>query len=76
MATSADIEKINREVIEGVKFKFITKNFIGKKQTSEENLLTATELQNSKQQLYSDGQKLLDDILNNKDLIEAFEQSK
>ena len=67
LATSADIEKINQEVIEGVKFKFITKNFFGQKQITEENLLTATELQNGKQQLYSDGQQLLDDILNNKD---------
>jgi len=67
LATSADIEKINREVIEGVKFKFITKNFFRQKQITEENLLTATELQNGKQQLYSDGQQLLDDILKNKD---------
>jgi superfamily II DNA or RNA helicase len=67
LATSTDIEKINREVIEGVKFKFITKNFFGQKQITEENLLTATELQNGKQQLYSDGQQLLDDILKNKD---------
>lgn len=67
LATSADIVKINREVIEGVKFTFITKNFFGQKQITEENLLTATELQNGKQQLYSDGQQLLDDILKNKD---------
>lgn len=67
LATSADFEKINREVIEGVKFKFITKNFFGQKQITEENLLTATELKNGKQQLYSDGQQLLDDILKNKD---------
>ena len=62
-----DIEKINREVIEGVKFKFITKNFFGQKRITEENLLTTTELQNGKQQLYSDGEQLLDDILKNKD---------
>jgi len=67
LATSADIEKINREVIEGVKFKFITKNFFGYQQITEENLLTANELQNGKQELYSDGQQLLDDILKNKD---------
>jgi len=66
LATSADIEKINREVLEGVKFKFITKNFLGQKQIAEENLLTTTELQNGKQQLYSDGQQLLDDILKKK----------
>ena len=67
MATSADIEKINWEVIEGVKFKFITKNFFGQKRITEENLLTTTELQNGKQQLYSDGEQLLDDILKNND---------
>lgn len=66
LATSADIEKINREVIEGVKFKFITKNFFGQKQITKENLLTATELKNGKQELYSDGQQLLDDILKHK----------
>ncbi len=67
LATSADIEKINREVIEGVKFKFITKNFFGQKQITEENFLNVTELQNGKSELYSDGQQLLDDILMNKD---------
>ena len=66
LATSADIEKIDREVIEGVKFRFITKNFFGQKQIAEENLLTTNELQNGKQELYSDGQQLLDDILKNK----------
>lgn len=30
LATSADIEKINREVIQGIKFNFITKNFSGR----------------------------------------------
>ena len=67
LATSADIEKINREVIEGVKFKFIAKNFFGQKQIAEENFLNVTELQNGKSELYSDGQQLLDDILMNKD---------
>lgn len=67
LATSADIEKINREVIEGVKFKFITKNFFGQNQITEKNLLTTTELQNDKQELYTDGEELLDDILKNKD---------
>lgn len=67
LATSSDIEKINREVIEGVKFKFITKEFFGHKQITEANLLTVTALQNGKQELYSDGQDLLDDILKNKE---------
>ncbi|MEO8148514.1 MAG: DEAD/DEAH box helicase family protein [Bacteroidia bacterium] len=67
LATSYDIEKINREVIEGVKFKFITKNILGKSSlTTKENLLSVNEIQNKKQPLYSDGQELLDDILKNK----------
>ena len=66
LATSGDIDKINREVIEGVKFNFITKNFIGPKNIIKENILTITELQSGNQQFYSDGQKLLDDILAHK----------
>lgn len=67
LATSNDIEKINSEVIEGVKFKFITKNILGfKPDTNSENLLTVNDLQNEKQQLYSDDQELLEDILKNK----------
>jgi superfamily II DNA or RNA helicase len=50
LATSHDIEKINREVIEGVKFKFITKNiFNPSSQTTKENLLTVNEIQQEKQ---------------------------
>ncbi len=67
LATSHDIEKINREVIEGVKFKFITKNiFSPSSQTTKENLLTVNEIQQEKQTLYTDGQELLEDILKNK----------
>ena len=67
LATSNDIEKINREVIEGVKFKFITKNIIGMPFTStEENLLTVDEIQKEDHPLYKDGKELLEDILKNK----------
>jgi superfamily II DNA or RNA helicase len=67
LATSHDIEKINREVIEGVKFKFITKNiFNPSSQTTKENLLTVNEIQQEKQTLYTNEQELLEDILKNK----------
>ena len=67
LATSNDIEKINSEVIEGVKFKFVTKHFLGlQPQINNENLLTINDLQKEKQQLYSDRQGLLEDILKNK----------
>ncbi len=38
LATSKDVEKINREVIEGVKFSFVQKNIIGKQTHQDENL--------------------------------------
>ena len=66
LAISHDIEKINREVIEGVKFKFITKNIFSPSQISNETLLTVNEVQQGRQPLYTDGEELLDDILKNK----------
>ena len=67
LATSQDIEKINREVIEGVKFKFITKSiFRPPSKATDENLLTVNEIQNSQRQLYTDEQDLVEDILKNK----------
>jgi superfamily II DNA or RNA helicase len=67
LSTSNDIEKINREVIEGIKFKFITKNiFSSPAQALKETLLTVNEIQQGNQALYADGQELLEDILKNK----------
>lgn len=64
LANSLDIEKINQEVVESVKFQFITKNVLGKLATTKENLLTINELEN--QNLYIDGATLLEDILKTK----------
>ncbi len=64
LANSLDIEKINQEVIESVKFQFITKNILGKLSTTKENLLTVNELEN--QNLYTDGAELLEAILKTK----------
>lgn len=64
LAISLDIEKINQEVVESVKFQFITKNVLGKLATTKENLLTINELEN--QNLYIDGAILLEDILKTK----------
>lgn len=68
LATSNDVEKINREVIEGVKFRFITKNILGLDSKAKENLLTIAQIQGEENQkaLYNDGQELLEDILKNK----------
>lgn len=68
LATSKDVEKINREVIEGVKFKFITKNILAAaNQKGNEQLLTVENMQDKKEQLYSDGNELLEDILKGKE---------
>lgn len=64
LANSLDIEKINQEVVESVKFQFITKNVLGKLSTTKENLLTVNELEN--RNLYTDGAELLEAILKTK----------
>ena len=69
LATSTDIQKINQEVIEGVRFKFITNSFLGMKPQTDNNLMTVDELlkkDNDKPELYTDGQALLDDLLTHK----------
>ena len=64
LATSNDVEKINREVIEGVKFTFVSKNFIGKQLLQKDNLLDINQLQGEKSNLlYNSGEELLKDIL-------------
>ncbi|MEI6508044.1 MAG: DEAD/DEAH box helicase family protein [Bacteroidota bacterium] len=64
LATSNDMEKINREVIEGVKFSFVSKNILVKHPIQKENLLDINQIQGeNKNLLYSSGEELLEDIL-------------
>jgi len=64
LATSNDIEKINREVIESVKFTFISKNILGKQSPQKGNLLDINQIQGDrKNSLYNSGEALLEDIL-------------
>lgn len=64
LATSCDIEKINCEVIESVKFSFFTKNIIGRPFLKNENLLDINQLQGeNSNNLYKSGEELLEDIL-------------
>ncbi len=63
-ATSNDLEKINHEVIEGVKFTFVSNNIIGKTLLQNENLLDINQIQGDKgNSLYNSGEELLEDIL-------------
>ncbi|MFN9321824.1 MAG: DEAD/DEAH box helicase, partial [Chitinophagales bacterium] len=64
LATSSDIGKINREVIEGVRFTFLSKNIIGRPLLQNENLLDINQIQGEKNNsLYNSGEELLEDIL-------------
>lgn len=62
LATSTDIENINKEIVEGVKFQFLNKNFISPIPSSKENILTIDEL-SKKQNIYSDAESILEDLL-------------
>ena len=69
MATSGDLEKINREVIESVKFRFLEKSILGKQYSpdTKENLLGLKQLpKENDSSLYQSEEELLDDILRHK----------
>ena len=71
LATSTDLEKLNCEIIESVKFSFVSKNIIGKTidSSSSENLLDIYQLQGSDKNatsLYTTAEDLLGDVLKNK----------
>ena len=69
LVTSTDLQRINQELIEGVRFKFVTNSFLGRKPQNNNPLMTVEKLLNNKNQipsLYKDGQSLLDDLLTHK----------
>lgn len=69
-ASSDDIQKINREIIDGVKFRFVAKGIIGKIPIENNNLLDIGQIQGNVtgNQLYQSEEQLLDDILNSKNV--------
>jgi superfamily II DNA or RNA helicase len=65
LATSSDIEKINKELIESVKFNFIQSNIFSRSsQLLDESL--AAEILKGKEVFYKNDQAVLDEILNHK----------
>jgi len=62
LATSSDIENINKEILESVKFQFLNKTFVGQIPTSKQNILTTNELPKN-QNIYSDAESILEDLL-------------
>jgi len=74
MAQSSDLEKFNREIIESVKFKFVTKTYFGKVPISkfQKNLLDITQFQigeNGNIQLFGSDDEFLENILKNKSFL-------
>jgi superfamily II DNA or RNA helicase len=67
LALCNDLKKITRELIESVKFTFITKTFLGKPNlVGQENLLDINQLQDeNNKKLYDSGDELLNDLLQN-----------
>ncbi len=62
LAESKDIDRINDDVIESVRFRFAQKEFIGKGTSSKEPTLDLDELQNGKK-AFSSEEELLDELL-------------
>lgn len=70
MAFSSDLDKINRELVEAVRFRFVRKNLVGRiPDASSGGLLDIEELQHSGagDKLFKSGEQLLDEILKLKD---------
>lgn len=67
LALSNDLKKMTKELIESVKFTYITKTFVGKPNAiGKENLFDINQLQNENNvKLYDSGDELLNDFLQN-----------
>jgi superfamily II DNA or RNA helicase len=67
LSFSNDLQKINKELIESVKFKFVSKTFLNNLNSpAEESLLDINQLQSkSNIKLYDSGDELLNDFLQN-----------
>jgi hypothetical protein len=70
VAFSSDLDKINRELVEAVRFRFVKKNIVGKLPDASSNgLLDVDELQDIAvgDKLFKSGEELLDEILRLRD---------
>ncbi|SEB20897.1 DEAD/DEAH box helicase [Pedobacter hartonius] len=63
-AKSDDVKKLNREVVDGVRFRFTEKNFIKKSNLSEKDIkISQLNTGDSNHTLYESGEELLKDVL-------------
>ena len=71
IANSSDLEKLNWEVIDSVKFKFVAKNYFGKTTITKfhENLLEINQLQTGENNhLFDSDEEFIENVLKNKNL--------
>ena len=66
-AKSSELEKINQEIIESVKFRFIDQNIFKKQHPDilDENLLDINQIQGNEKPFYNSEEELLNDLLKN-----------
>jgi superfamily II DNA or RNA helicase len=62
LALSTDIDRINKEVVEGVKFQFLNKKLLKQFRPKKQNIMTSEELQEH-EKIYSNAEELLNEIL-------------
>lgn len=62
-ASSSDLEKLNQEVVESVRFRFVERTFFGKKIIPEHHLGSEKESESTSKGLYDSGEELLSDVL-------------
>ncbi len=65
LAISSDIENINKEIVESVKFQFLDKSFIRQISSSKQNILTTNELTKN-QNIYENVEVILENLMNRK----------
>lgn len=65
LVLSTDIDHINKEVVEGVKFQFLNKGLLKQFTPKKQNIVTSDELQ-GQGKVYSNAEELLNEILKNK----------
>lgn len=69
LATSSDLDRINNEIIESVKFRFVTKNILGKINfTSEKKLMELSQIPFNGAAVFETETELLDNLLKNKNV--------
>ncbi|WP_374540325.1 DEAD/DEAH box helicase family protein [Flavobacterium sp.] len=65
LAVSSDIENINKEIVESVKFQFLDKSFIRQTSSTKQNILTTNELSKN-QNIYENSEVILENLMNRK----------